>query len=185
MCLDQKSVTTQSILLPLDSDATVNNSDRSTAQVIVIHRIPLRSGKRSDRTEHRGALFTTDRVSYLQEGKIHAMNDATISRITVEQETDWLRVQDNFVKGLQASMEARLSSLPEGKDGPAAKAVRKELEYRLKMVRLQSCSPPGLTKQVTEETFRLAKPNLRVNGQDYEKYVECQSYPAERGPRSC
>lgn len=62
------------------------------------------------------------------------MDDAVISRITVEQEADWIRVQDNFAKGLQASMEARLGSLPGGKDGQEAKAVRKELEYRLKKV---------------------------------------------------
>jgi hypothetical protein len=67
------------------------------------------------------------------------MNDATISRITVEQEADWLRVQENFSKGLQASMEMRLASLPDGKEGPTAKAVRKELEYRLKKVK----SRPG------------------------------------------
>jgi hypothetical protein len=62
------------------------------------------------------------------------MDEVTISRITVEQEADWLRVQDNFAKGLQSSMEARLSSLPGGKDGAEATAVRKELEHRIKKV---------------------------------------------------
>lgn len=62
------------------------------------------------------------------------MDEATIARITVEQEVDWLRVQENFVKGLQASMEARLASLPGGKDGSEATAVRNELEHRLKKV---------------------------------------------------
>lgn len=71
------------------------------------------------------------------------MQEATIARITVEQEADWLRVQDNFAKGLLASMEARLASLPGGKDGAEAKAVRKELEYRIKKVCHHS---PGSTE---------------------------------------
>lgn len=61
-------------------------------------------------------------------------NGITINRIIVEQEADWLRVQDNLAKGMIESMETRLSSLPGGKDGSAAKGVRKELEARLAKV---------------------------------------------------
>ena len=69
------------------------------------------------------------------------MDEVEIARITVEQEADWLRVQDNFAKALQASMEARLASLPGGKDRAEATALRKELEHRIK-----KASSPSLRK---------------------------------------
>lgn len=62
------------------------------------------------------------------------MDEPALSRIVVEHETEWIRIQDNLAQGLQTSMEARLASLPGGKDGPAARKVRKELEQRMKKV---------------------------------------------------
>lgn len=62
------------------------------------------------------------------------MDEPERVRITVEHEVDWIRVQDNLKKGLQQSLEGRLASLPGGKDGPAAKKVRRELEGRLRKV---------------------------------------------------
>ena len=59
------------------------------------------------------------------------MDIAPISRIVVETEPDWLRIKDNVHKGMISSMEARLSSLPGGRDGPTARGVRKEIEARL------------------------------------------------------
>jgi hypothetical protein len=62
------------------------------------------------------------------------MEEPTIRRITVERESDWLRVQENIGKGLQKSLDARLATLPGGRDGPAAKGVKRELEERIKKV---------------------------------------------------
>jgi hypothetical protein len=84
---------------------------------------------------------------------VTTMDNVTISRIIIEQEPDWLRVQDNVKNSMMASMEARLSSLPGGKDGAAARGVRKELEMRLAKVcgfgcddssGIQSCLLPSL-----------------------------------------
>jgi hypothetical protein len=63
------------------------------------------------------------------------MNDAALSRIIVENESDWLRVQSNVEQSMTRLMEARLSSLPGGKDGSAAKAARGEVQARLAEVR--------------------------------------------------
>jgi hypothetical protein len=68
------------------------------------------------------------------------MEEPTIRRITVERESDWLIVQENIGKGLQKSLDARLATLPGGRDGPAAKGVKRELEERIKKVRRISCS---------------------------------------------
>jgi hypothetical protein len=62
------------------------------------------------------------------------MEEPTIRRITVERESDWLRVQENIGKGLQKSLDARLATLPGGRDGLAAKGVKRELEERIKKV---------------------------------------------------
>ncbi len=62
------------------------------------------------------------------------MDQAPISRIAVETEPDWLRVKGNVENGMMGSMNARLSSLPGGKDGEAARAVRKEIDPRLTRV---------------------------------------------------
>ena len=62
------------------------------------------------------------------------MEEPTIRRITVERESDWLRVHENIGKGLQKSLDARLATLPGGRDGPAAKGVKRELEERIKKV---------------------------------------------------
>jgi hypothetical protein len=66
------------------------------------------------------------------------MEDPVLRRITVDTEVDWFRVKDMVAKGLQDSMEARLATLPGGKDGQAAKTVRRELEERLKKVCLRA-----------------------------------------------
>ncbi|ORY33421.1 hypothetical protein BCR39DRAFT_519931 [Naematelia encephala] len=86
------------------------------------------------------------------------MDQPTLSRIAVESQSDWLRVQENIKRGLEQAMEARLGALPGGKDGEAAKRVRKEVEGRLEKIR--------------EEMFRLSVPNLRVNGHNYEDFVD-------------
>jgi hypothetical protein len=62
------------------------------------------------------------------------MEEPSIRRIAVEREVDWLKIQDNVKNGLQATLEAKLATLPGGKDGPAAKGLRRELEERIKKV---------------------------------------------------
>ena len=64
------------------------------------------------------------------------MEEPTIRRIAVDRESDWFRVQENIATGLQKSLDARLATLPGGRDGAAAKGVRRELEERIKKVRL-------------------------------------------------
>jgi hypothetical protein len=65
---------------------------------------------------------------------IMIMEEPTLRRIAVDREVDWLTVQDNVTRGLQSSLDARLATLPGGRDGPAAKGVKRELEERIKKV---------------------------------------------------
>ncbi|RXK36536.1 hypothetical protein M231_06195 [Tremella mesenterica] len=81
-----------------------------------------------------------------------------MSRIVVENEADWLRVREGVCRAMNQVMEVRLASLPGGRDGEAAKRVRNEVEGRI--------------AKIQEETFRLARANLRVNGHNYEDFVE-------------
>ena len=66
------------------------------------------------------------------------MDTAPMSRVVVETESAWLRVQENVDQSLKRAMEIRLASLPGGKDGEAARGVRKEVERRLDRVGLPS-----------------------------------------------
>lgn len=61
------------------------------------------------------------------------MNDV-IRRIDVDSEGVWQKVQDNVQGGITSAMEARLAALPGGRDGPAARALRAEVEMRLRKV---------------------------------------------------
>jgi hypothetical protein len=63
-----------------------------------------------------------------------SMNEPPLSRIVVENESDWLRVKANVEGSLSGTMEARLSSLPGGKDGRASRTVQQEVEARLAKV---------------------------------------------------
>lgn len=93
-----------------------------------------------------------------------------IERVTVEQEADWLRVQTNANAALSASLEARLATLQGGKNGEMAKRLRPVLEERLKVVQ--------------ERMWEMTKPNLRVNGFNYEDFVESEYGATRSGRRS-
>ncbi|KAL1412381.1 hypothetical protein Q8F55_000126 [Vanrija albida] len=84
--------------------------------------------------------------------------DPPLSRVTVEREADWLRVQGNTDAALTAALEARLAALPGGARGDTARRLRPKLEEQLELVR--------------ERMWKLTKPNLRVNGFNYEDFVE-------------
>ncbi|WVF72952.1 hypothetical protein IAT40_007770 [Kwoniella sp. CBS 6097] len=86
------------------------------------------------------------------------MDEPALSRIIIDREDDWLRVKDNVSTSIMGIMEARLSTMPGGKDGDAARAMRAELERRL--------------GKVQEKMFETSKYNLQVNGQNYETYVD-------------
>ncbi|WVR00143.1 hypothetical protein IAU59_007285 [Kwoniella sp. CBS 9459] len=86
------------------------------------------------------------------------MNEPSLSRIIVDREADWIRVKGNVSTSMLGIMEARLSTMPGGKDGEAATAMRVELEKRL--------------GKVQEKMFETSKYNLQVNGQNYETYVD-------------
>lgn len=62
------------------------------------------------------------------------MSDPELSRIVIEKEAGWLRIKDNVDKATGQAMEGRLASLPGGKDGDAARRVRKEVEARISKV---------------------------------------------------
>jgi hypothetical protein len=79
-----------------------------------------------------------------------------IPRITVERQADWLRVQENANAALSQSLEDRLRTLPPDE----AQRLRPKLEAELNAVR--------------EQMWEMAKPNLRVNGFNYEEYVESE-----------
>lgn len=77
-------------------------------------------------------------------------------RITVEREVDWLRVKDKVNKELTQSLEDRIRTLP-----PDAQArLRPQLEKEMEAIR--------------ERMWEMTKPNLRVNGFNYEEYVESE-----------
>ncbi|RSH78215.1 uncharacterized protein EHS24_002676 [Apiotrichum porosum] len=86
------------------------------------------------------------------------MQNELLPRIIVEREADWIRVQGNSDAALQSALEARLSALPGGSKGDAARRVRPALEERLKALQARM--------------WEMAKPNLRVNGFNYEDFVE-------------
>jgi hypothetical protein len=58
------------------------------------------------------------------------MDHLDVSRVVVDTEPAWLRVKDNLAQGLSQIMSARLSTLPGGINGPAATAIRNEVEVR-------------------------------------------------------
>lgn len=99
--------------------------------------------------------------------------DAQLSRVTVEREADWLRVQANTDAALTSAVEARLAALPGGVRGEAARRIRPKLEEQVELVGVRSaslCSPA----QVRTRMWKLTKPNLRVNGFNYEDFVESE-----------
>ncbi|BEJ13543.1 hypothetical protein CspHIS471_0307170 [Cutaneotrichosporon sp. HIS471] len=77
-----------------------------------------------------------------------------IPRVTVERQVDWLRVQENVNASLKQSLEDRLRTLPPDQ----ARRLRPKLEVELNAIR--------------DRMWEMTKPNLRVNGFNYEEYVE-------------
>ncbi|WWC91751.1 uncharacterized protein L201_006698 [Kwoniella dendrophila CBS 6074] len=86
------------------------------------------------------------------------MEEPSMSRLIIDREADWLRVKDNVNTSLISIMETRLATLPGGKDGDAAKSLRKELHGRIEKIR--------------DGMFERSKYNIQVNGQNYENYIE-------------
>lgn len=60
----------------------------------------------------------------------------SIQRINVDAEAEWMKIRGNIERAMNEGMEARLGTLEGGANGPAARAVRKELEARLGRVSL-------------------------------------------------
>ncbi|WVO21229.1 uncharacterized protein IAS62_002536 [Cryptococcus decagattii] len=86
------------------------------------------------------------------------MAEVPLSRIVIDSEPDWLRVKKNVSDAMMEVMETRLATMPGGKDGDAARTMRRELEARL--------------IQIQERMFEMSKYNLQVNGQNYEDFVQ-------------
>ncbi|XAO24461.1 hypothetical protein I312_103262 [Cryptococcus bacillisporus CA1280] len=86
------------------------------------------------------------------------MAELPLSRIVIDSEPDWLRVKKNVSDAMMEVMETRLATMPGGKDGDAARTMRRELEARL--------------IQIQERMFEMSKYNLQVNGQNYEDFVQ-------------
>ncbi|WVQ84648.1 hypothetical protein IAT38_006803 [Cryptococcus sp. DSM 104549] len=85
------------------------------------------------------------------------MSDS-LSRIVIDSEADWLRVQGNVSQAMMEVMESRLAMMPGGKDGEAARAMRTEMEARLGKIR--------------DQMFQMSAYNLQVDGQNYEDFVQ-------------
>lgn len=83
-------------------------------------------------------------------------NENLNTRVTVDREEEWLQVQANADQQMAEALDATLAALPGGAKGPTALRMRPKIEAELKRVR--------------ERMWELAKPNLRVNGIDYDKY---------------
>lgn len=83
-----------------------------------------------------------------------------LPRIIVEREEPWLRVQANVDRALGDALEARLAALPGGSRGEQAKKLRPTLETHLAAIR--------------QRMWDMTKPNLRVNGFNYEDFVESE-----------
>jgi hypothetical protein len=79
------------------------------------------------------------------------MPTVELSRISVPQVENWNTVKENITKAIQVALR---DALPESRDASRRALVEKELlEWRDRM-------------------FTLATPNLRVNGQNFEEYIE-------------
>lgn len=85
------------------------------------------------------------------------MDEPTLRRIAVDRESDWMRVQENITTGLQRSLDARLATLPGGRDGAAAQGVKRELEERIKKVRVDLRSWNEETKRELSADERSGK----------------------------
>lgn len=86
--------------------------------------------------------------------------EQALPRIIIEKEEPWLRVQENVNRALAEALEARLAALPGGAQGEQAKKLRPALEQHLASVR--------------QRMWEMTKPNLRVNGFNYEDFVESE-----------
>ncbi|OWT37459.1 hypothetical protein J008_04946 [Cryptococcus neoformans] len=86
------------------------------------------------------------------------MAELPLSRIVIDSEPDWLRVKKNVSDAMMEVMETRLATMPGGKDGDAARTMRRELKARL--------------AQIQDRMFEMSKYNLQVNGQNYEDFVQ-------------
>jgi len=74
-----------------------------------------------------------------------------LSRISVPQVDNWNTVKENITKAIQVALR---DALPDSRDAARRALVEKELlEWRDRM-------------------FTFAAPNLRVNGQNFEEYIE-------------
>lgn len=93
--------------------------------------------------------------------------EQALPRITIEKEEPWLRVQENVNQALADAIEVRLASLPGGAQGEQATKLRPALEQHLASVR--------------QRMWEMTKPNLRVNGFNYEDFVESECCQVDHG----
>ena len=91
--------------------------------------------------------------------------EQALPRIIIEKEEPWLRVQENVNRALADALEVRLAALPGGAKGGQAKKLRPALEQHLTSVR--------------QRMWEMTKPNLRVNGFNYEDFVESEYCQAQ------
>ena len=63
-------------------------------------------------------------------------SEAAPTRVNVDTEAAWFKIKADLEANMTRVMEMRLATLPGGKDGDAAKALRKEVEARLSRVGL-------------------------------------------------
>lgn len=100
------------------------------------------------------------------------MDDLQISRIVLESEGGWNRIKGNVDQALGSAMEMRLASLPGGKDGEMSRRVRKEVEVRIAKVNFCRAFRSPSSWKIREDMWEKTTHNLRINGHDYEDFIQ-------------
>lgn len=90
------------------------------------------------------ALLIVDQGTVTVVITIMSRAEAAPTRVSVDTEEAWLRIRGNLDQNMLGILEARLATLPGGKDGVAAQALRQEVEARLLKVSHVRCSGPQL-----------------------------------------
>ena len=62
------------------------------------------------------------------------LSEIAPARINIDSEPAWFKIKADVDSSMTTIMDSRLATLPGGKDGAAAMAVRKEVEARLAKV---------------------------------------------------
>ena len=80
------------------------------------------------------------------------------SRVAIDTEAAWFTIKSNLEKNMQTLLDARLATLSGDKNGPAAVALRNEVEQRLAQV----CRLVWSRMDTTFDDFELLPIRIRI-----------------------